>query len=40
MVAELDKTYAPDDVTIYLAIAAEQWPDVKELDELWRKRTG
>ena len=40
VVAELDKTYAPEDVTIYLAIAAEQWPDVKELDELWRKRIG
>jgi hypothetical protein len=40
VVAELDKAYAPDDVTIYLAIAAEQWPDVKELDTLWRKRAG
>jgi len=37
---ELDKKFAPDDVTIYLAICAEQWPDVKPLDELWRKRAG
>ena len=36
---ELDKKYPPEDVTIYLAICAEQWPDVKPLDELWRKRT-
>ena len=38
--AELDKQFAPDDVTIYLAICAEQWPDVKALDEAWRKRAG
>jgi len=37
---ELDKKFAPEDVTIYLAICAEQWPDLKPLDELWRKRAG
>ena len=37
---ELDKKFAPEDVTIYLAICAEQWPDVKPLDELWRKRAA
>ena len=37
-VAELDKQFAPEDVTIYLAIAAEQWQGVKKLDELWRER--
>ena len=35
---ELDKKFAPEDVTLYLAICAEQWPDVKAIDELWRKR--
>ena len=37
-VAELDKKFKPEDVTLYLAIAAEQWPGVKKLDELWRSR--
>ena len=37
-VAELDKKFAPEDVTIYLAICAEQWPALKELDQLWRAR--
>lgn len=37
-VAELDTKYAPEDVTIYLAICAEQWPAVQELDRLWRAR--
>jgi hypothetical protein len=27
-------------VTIYLAICAEQWPEVGQLDELWRKRAA
>ncbi len=39
-VAELDKKYPPEDVTIYLAICAEQWPAVKEIDQLWRSRAG
>lgn len=38
--AELDQKFAPADVTIYLAICAEQWPEVKQLDELWRKRAA
>jgi hypothetical protein len=38
VVAELDKKYAPDDVTLYLAICAEQWPTVTELQELWEAR--
>ena len=37
---ELDKKFAPEDVTLYLAICAEQWPDVKPIDELWRKRAA
>lgn len=39
-VAELDKKFAPADVTLYLALCAEQWPSVKRLDELWRDRAG
>ncbi|MCA9003364.1 MAG: hypothetical protein KDB61_15680, partial [Planctomycetes bacterium] len=27
-IAELDKKYAPSDVTLYLAMCAEQWPEV------------
>ncbi len=38
VVKDLDGQFDPADVTIYLAIAAEQWPDVKELDTLWRTR--
>ncbi len=39
-VAELDKKFAPEDVTLYLALCAEQWPAVKRLDELWRARSS
>jgi hypothetical protein len=39
-VAELDKEFPPADVTLYLAMCAEQWPGVKRLDELWRERSG
>lgn len=38
-VAELDKKFAPADVTLYLAICAEQWPAIEELQELWRARS-
>jgi len=37
-VAELDEKFDPEDVTIYLALAAEQWPAVAGLEELWRSR--
>ncbi len=37
---ELDKKFAHEDVTLYLAMCAEQWPSVKQLDELWRARAG
>ena len=39
-VADLDGKFGADDVTLYLALCAEQWPDVKPLDELWRKRAA
>lgn len=38
--AELDAKFPPEDVTLYLALAAEQWPDVKSLSELVQKRQG
>ncbi len=38
--AELDQKFAPEDVTIYLAICAEQWPEIKQLDQLWRERVA
>lgn len=39
-VAELDGKFEKEDVTAYLAIAAQQWPGVAKLGELWRKRSG
>ncbi|MCK6445475.1 MAG: hypothetical protein L6Q99_03710 [Planctomycetes bacterium] len=39
-VKELDGKFDKDDVTAYLAIAAQQWPDVKTLEPLWRSRLG
>jgi len=39
-VAELDAKFEPDDVTLYLALCAEQWPMIPELDALWRERAG
>lgn len=37
-VKELDTKHDPDDVTLYLAIAAEQWPEVDQLVEVWKAR--
>ncbi|QDV05721.1 hypothetical protein Poly30_12220 [Planctomycetes bacterium Poly30] len=37
-VAELDKKYDVGDVTLYLSMAAEQWPSVPEVDSVWRMR--
>ena len=37
-VAKLDQKYDPADVTLYLALAAEQWPSVPEVDSAWRMR--
>ena len=37
-VAELDEKYDSSDVTLYLAMAAEQWPSVPEVDSVWRMR--
>ena len=37
-VKQLDEKFEPQDVTLYLSIAAEQWPGVEKLDEVWRSR--
>ena len=39
-VAELDKKFSSEDVTLYLALCAEQWPGVDELGALWKQRSG
>lgn len=39
-VQALDQKYKPEDVTIYLAMCAEQWPAVPQLDALWRARAA
>lgn len=36
---ELDGKFPPEDVTLYLSICAEQWPQVPEIQELWTART-
>lgn len=38
-VEELDGKFARDDVTIYLSMCVEQWPEVPELTALWKART-
>ncbi|MCB9914745.1 MAG: hypothetical protein H6828_06290 [Planctomycetes bacterium] len=37
-VAELDGKFAPEDVTLYLSICAEQWPQVEEIQSVWAAR--
>jgi hypothetical protein len=37
--SELDEKFDPADITLYLAMCAQQWPQVKALDEAWRKRS-
>ena len=37
-ITELDKKYDPSDVTLYLSVCAEQWPEVPEVESLWRMR--
>ena len=37
-VADLDKEFPAEDVTLYLALCAQQWNQLAELDALWRKR--
>ncbi|MEZ6015738.1 MAG: hypothetical protein R3F49_11525 [Planctomycetota bacterium] len=35
----LDAKYDPADVTLYLALAAQQWPSVPEVETAWRMRS-
>ncbi len=37
-VAELDGKHAPGDVTLYLSLCAEQWPQVTEIQDVWKSR--
>jgi hypothetical protein len=37
-VAELDKKFAKDDVTLYLVLCAEQWPQEKAFEKLLQQR--
>jgi hypothetical protein len=37
-VEQLDGSFEPEDVTLYLSMCVEQWPQVSELEPLWRKR--
>ena len=39
-IAELDSGFESEDVTLYLSIAAEQWPGVSALERIWRARTA
>ena len=34
----LEGKFDAEDVTVYLALCAEQWPDVEALDKAWRER--
>ena len=37
-IQELDQRFDASDVTLYLALCAEQWPQVPEIDSIWRMR--
>jgi hypothetical protein len=37
-VKALDSEHAPEDVTLYLALSAEHWPDVAAMQDAWRAR--
>jgi len=39
-VRDLDAKFGADDVTLYLALCVEQWPNVGELVSLWHARSG
>jgi hypothetical protein len=39
-VGELDKTQSPDDVTLYLSMCTQHWPDSATVLSLWKKRTA
>ena len=37
-IQQLDEKYDKGDVTLYLSMCAEQWPEVPEVESLWRLR--
>jgi len=37
-VTRLDRDFDAQDVTLYLAMCAEQWPQVSEVETVWRMR--
>jgi len=37
-VAKLDEKHNPQDVTLYLSMCVEQWPQVPEIESLWSLR--
>lgn len=39
-IEELDGKFAPEEVTLYLSICAEQWPNVSEIQESWSARAA
>ena len=39
-VEQLDRSFDPDDVTLYLAVCVEMWPRDEALEKAWRARAG
>ena len=37
-VQHLDGKFASEDVSLYLALCAEQWPEISEIQDAWGKR--
>lgn len=37
---KLDENFPPEEVTLYLALSAQTWPEVEAFDELWRQRAN
>jgi len=39
-ITELDGKFDANDVTLYLSLCAEQWPQISEIQDAWRARVG
>ena len=39
-ISDLDTKFPPDHVTLYLSMAAQQWPSVPKLREMWEARSS
>lgn len=37
---QLDSSFPPEEVTLYLALSSQTWPEVEAFDQLWRERAG